>query len=170
MSDKSLPRALKDVAAVQKWAQERGYPVSVDDATELPISLCVTIPGPVDTPYAGGHFVLQCNIPKTFPTKSPTMAFITKIWHPNVEVTGGAVCLDILKQRWSPIFRIHELYELYIPQLMTYPNPSDPYNGVAARQQLNSEEAFTTYAGLYTRKYAGSEPDLVLPPIHDDDS
>lgn len=30
------------------------------------------------------------------------MKFITRVWHPNVSSQTGAICLDILKDRWSP--------------------------------------------------------------------
>lgn len=43
-----------------------------------------TIAGPPDTPYAGGTFIIDIQIPDNYPFKSPTMRFDTKIWHPNV--------------------------------------------------------------------------------------
>lgn len=60
-----------------------------------------TIEGPPDTPYEGGTFVLEINIPDTYPFNPPKVKFVTKIWHPNISSVTGAICLDILKDQWA---------------------------------------------------------------------
>jgi len=60
------------------------------------------IKGPEDTPYEGGIFVVDIQIPDNYPFVPPKMRFDTKIWHPNVSSANGAICLDILKDEWSP--------------------------------------------------------------------
>jgi ubiquitin-conjugating enzyme E2 D/E len=80
--------------------------------------------GPSDCPYAGGVFQLKINFPVDYPFKPPNVAFTTKIYHPNIGVSG-AICLDILKSNWSPALTINKVL-LSICSLLTDPNPADP--------------------------------------------
>jgi len=52
-----------------------------------------TINGPSGSPYDGGVFVVDIQIPKNYPFEPPKMKFTTKIWHPNVSSQTGAICL-----------------------------------------------------------------------------
>ena len=65
-----------------------------------------TIHGPDSTPYDGGVFEIDINIPDDYPFSPPKMKFITKIWHPNISSVTGAICLDILKDAWSPALTV----------------------------------------------------------------
>ena len=64
-----------------------------------------TISGPSESPYAGGLFTLRISIPSDYPFEPPKVQFVTRICHPNVR-PDGAICLDILKEQWSPALTI----------------------------------------------------------------
>eukprot|EP00013_Stygamoeba_regulata_P010354 CAMPEP_0177684572 /NCGR_PEP_ID=MMETSP0447-20121125/32511_1 /TAXON_ID=0 /ORGANISM="Stygamoeba regulata, Strain BSH-02190019" /LENGTH=141 /DNA_ID=CAMNT_0019194445 /DNA_START=189 /DNA_END=611 /DNA_ORIENTATION=- len=83
-----------------------------------------TIIGPSDSPYANGVFFLNIHFPTDYPFKPPKVNFTTRIYHPNINA-NGSICLDILREQWSPALTISKVL-LSICSLLTDPNPDDP--------------------------------------------
>ncbi|CAI0443743.1 unnamed protein product [Linum tenue] len=67
-----------------------------------------TIMGPPDSPYSGGVFLVSIHFPPDYPFKPPKVAFRTKVFHPNIN-SNGSICLDILKEQWSPALTISKV-------------------------------------------------------------
>jgi ubiquitin-conjugating enzyme E2 D/E len=110
------------------------------------------IMGPADSPFAGGIFKLDITFPTDYPFKCPKIYFLTKIYHPNINSSGG-ICLDILKDQWSPALTITKVL-LSILSLLTDPNPDDPLVPEIARQYKLNRSEYEETARDWTYKYA----------------
>merc|ERR1712019_300588 len=112
--------------------------------------------GPTTSPYEGGVFKLELFLPEDYPMSAPKVRFITKIYHPNIDKLGR-ICLDILKDKWSPALQIRTVL-LSIQALLSAPNPDDPLaNDVAELWKMNEVEALKN-AREWTRKFAMGGP------------
>ncbi|ACI64339.1 ubiquitin-conjugating enzyme [Thalassiosira pseudonana CCMP1335] len=124
-----------------------------DTPGKSPRHLRGTISGPEGTPYEGGRFEVDILIPKQYPFEPPKMKFETKIWHPNVSSQTGAICLDILKDQWSPALTIKTAM-LSLQALLCSPEPSDPQDAQVARMYLDNKAEFDRTAKYWTEMYA----------------
>ncbi|KAI8342197.1 ubiquitin-conjugating enzyme E2 E2-like protein [Choanephora cucurbitarum] len=111
-----------------------------------------TIAGPSDSPYAGGIFFLDVHFPQEYPFKPPKVVFRTRIYHCNIN-SQGAICLDILKDNWSPALTISKVL-LSICSLLTDANPHDPLVGSIAQEYLTNREEHDSIAREWTKRYA----------------
>lgn len=108
--------------------------------------------GPADSPYAGGVFKVTIQFPADYPFKPPRVIFTTKIYHPNIN-THGFICLDILKQNWSPALTISKVL-LSVLSMLTDPNPNDPLMPDIAQQYTNDRGTYEMTAREWTQLYA----------------
>lgn len=111
-----------------------------------------TIMGPEDSPYSGGVFFLDIHFPADYPFKPPKVHFTTRIYHCNINSNGG-ICLDILKDQWSPALTISKVL-LSICSLLTDPNPDDPLVPDIAQLLKTDKARHDSTAREWTSKYA----------------
>lgn len=111
-----------------------------------------TLLGPTESPYENGVFFLEINFPREYPYKPPHIHFTTKIFHPNINSNGG-ICLDILKEQWSPALTVSKVL-LSICSLLTDPNPDDPLVPSIAELYMRDKEEYEIKARLWTLQYA----------------
>ncbi|POY74765.1 hypothetical protein BMF94_2241 [Rhodotorula taiwanensis] len=114
----------------------------------------VVISGPESSPFEGGRFKLELFLPEEYPMAPPKVRFLTKIYHPNIDKLGR-ICLDILKDKWSPALQIRTVL-LSIQALLSAPNPDDPLaNDVAAHWKENEKDAMRV-SREWTQKFAAA--------------
>ncbi|KAL8617998.1 Ubiquitin-conjugating enzyme E2 2 [Nucella lapillus] len=111
-----------------------------------------TILGPTGSVYEGGVFFLDINFSTEYPFKAPKVVFKTRIYHCNIN-SQGAICLDILKENWSPALTISKVL-LSVCSLLTDCNPADPLVSSIANQYLNNRQEHDRVARTWTRRYA----------------
>lgn len=114
-----------------------------------------TIFGPDDTPYAGGIFKLDIEFSNEYPFKPPKIYFLTPIYHCNVNKRGG-ICLDILKEQWSPALTISKVL-LSLCSLLSEPNPNDPLVPEIADLLKKNKAQHDSQARSYTLEHANGE-------------
>eukprot|EP01031_Cornospumella_fuschlensis_P027635 gene27635-33373_t len=129
--------------------------VSATPYEDNPRYFNVAIAGPIDSPYQGGLFRLELFLPAEYPMGPPKVRFLTKIYHPNIDRLGR-ICLDILKDKWSPALQIRTVL-LSIQGLLSAPNPDDPLNNTAADHWKRNEADAVRLAKEWTarRKWPG---------------
>lgn len=81
---------------------------------------------------------------------------MNKIYHPNIDETSGSVCLDVINQTWSPMFDLVNVFEVFLPQLLRYPNPTDPLNGEAASLLMRDPKSYDAKVKDYVKRYASA--------------
>ena len=111
-----------------------------------------TIMGPPDSPYSGGVYFLNIHFPTDYPFKPPKISFTTRIYHPNIN-SNGSICLDILRDQWSPALTVSKVL-LSICSLLTDPNPDDPLVPEIAQTYKANRVRYEETAREWTRKYA----------------
>ncbi|KAF5728505.1 ubiquitin conjugating-like enzyme family protein [Tripterygium wilfordii] len=111
-----------------------------------------TIMGPADSPFAGGVFLVSIHFPPDYPFKPPKVSFRTKVFHPNIN-SNGSICLDILKEQWSPALTVSKVL-LSICSLLTDPNPDDPLVPEIAHMYKSDRLKYESTARSWTQKYA----------------
>ncbi|CAG8474348.1 9415_t:CDS:10 [Diversispora eburnea] len=113
--------------------------------------------GPEDTPFTGGVWKVHVELPDQYPYKSPSIGFMNKIFHPNIDELSGSVCLDVINQTWSPMFDMINIFEVFLPQLLRYPNPTDPLNGEAAALLMREPHTYEGRVKEYVSRFATKE-------------
>lgn len=150
--------------------------IKIELVDESPFHLKGSFPGPDGTPYEGGKFEVvswlilgelqplnysfytqDIVIPESYPFQPVKMKFITKLYHPNVSSASGAICLDILKDAWSPVLTLKSTL-ISLQSLLCSPEPNDPQDAEVAKHYMTSKQSFEETAAYWTHIYADGPP------------
>jgi len=138
--------------------------VTIDQDASDAMHLTGTIHGPKDTPYAGGVYTVDIKIPADYPFSPPKMKFTTRLWHPNVSSVTGAICLDILKDQWSPALTMKTAL-MSLQALMCAAEPNDPQDAEVAKMYKEDHSRFKAVAAFWAECYATARgPDFPQHP------
>lgn len=147
---KRLTRDLREL-------EDSGFKVVPESGNEIQLDCFrVILKGPSDTPYAAGTWHVRFTIAPTFPFTSPSVGFVERILHPNVDWQSGSVCLDALNKKWSPVFTLKHIMDSLLPYLLSYPNPDDPLNREAAAHLRADPQGYAVQVVETTLRHAPS--------------
>ncbi|TFL02358.1 ubiquitin-conjugating enzyme/RWD-like protein [Pterulicium gracile] len=149
--DARLRRVNKEIADCKNDTTSN---IKIELVGDTPFHLKGSFPGPEGTPYEGGHFEVDIVIPEQYPFSPVKMKFMTKVYHPNVSSASGAICLDILKDAWSPVLTLKSTL-ISLQSLLCSPEPNDPQDAEVAKHYTTSKASFEETAAYWTQIYAG---------------
>ena len=100
-----------------------------DDIEDL---IYLLIKGPGGCYYENLYWKIKILIPDNYPYNPPILSFMTKIYHPNIEFNTGEVCLNEIKEDWTPVYTLNNIFEFFIPELLLNPIFENALNMEAA--------------------------------------
>ena len=145
-------RIEKELKFFNEKEEDDGFTAGPEDESDL-FKWTASYQGPEGSPYEGGTFNLSIEFPKDFPFKAPTVLSTTKVYHPNFKQDTGSICLDILKDQWSPDIKVIDILRA-IQNLLINPNCDHPLEKEVAKQCLEDKTTYEATAKEWTEKYA----------------
>ncbi|XP_055997285.1 ubiquitin-conjugating enzyme E2 T-like [Ostrea edulis] len=150
-----MQRNLRMKKELQMFAQSPPHGVlcwaNGGDITQLSAQIL----GGEGTPYEGGIFKLEIQIPDRYPFEPPKVKFLTPIYHPNID-SGGRICLDTLKMppkgAWKPCLNVSTVLTS-VQLLMAEPNPEDPLMTEISNEFQYNKTTYLQTAREWTRRH-----------------
>jgi ubiquitin-conjugating enzyme E2 S len=129
--------------------------------------------GPQGTPYESKFFQLKLVLGVDFPQGPPRGFFLTKIYHPNVDMSTGAICVNTLKKDWTASTTFSHVLSV-IRCLLIIPFPESSLNDEAGKLFMESYDEYSKRALLMADVHGrpgpcGAENDEKRKKIEDDD-
>jgi peroxin-4 len=128
-SRSATKRLLKELAAWEKEASaetgiERLGPVGEDELLQWE---AVINGHGIGHGYDDGRWLLTISLPPTYPLQPPRITFATPVVHANIALDTGEVCLDLLKDAWTPAYGVLESVRA-VRMLLGCPETDSPLN------------------------------------------
>lgn len=125
-------------------------------------SLQAEIAGPTGTPYEAKYFQLKLILSPDFPASPPRGFFMTKIYHPNIDMSTGAICVNTLKKDWNPDTTFSHVLSV-IRCLLIVPFPESSLNDEAGKLFMESygeyDKRARLMAGVHGRTQSSASGD-----------
>ncbi|KAK0243779.1 hypothetical protein EDD85DRAFT_173202 [Armillaria nabsnona] len=102
--------------------------------------------------YAGGTFLLTCDLPEFYPRDPPNIRFVTFILHPNIS-KQGKVCIAELGRLWSSDISLKDTLSLVYGLLLT-PDLENPVEMQASLTYYEDGGSFALHATNAVQNHA----------------
>ncbi|KAL5347100.1 hypothetical protein ACLOAV_008243 [Pseudogymnoascus australis] len=113
------PRGASDGSAI-----ERLEPVDTDDLFKWE---AVIRGRGLGGGYEEGRWLVEITVPEGYPNAPPKVRFRTRVVGSNVDFETGEVCLDLLKDNWSPAYTLEKTVEA-VALMLANPGVDSPLN------------------------------------------
>jgi ubiquitin-protein ligase len=108
--------------------------------------------GPAESAYASGTFILYLDIGDDYPQSPPQACFITRIFHPNINL-GGRCCHSIFDRNYTVDITNKQVLDTVFGLLLV-PELTDSINTVVTLNFYWDEVAFREEVKKHIEKYA----------------
>ncbi len=112
----------------------------------------VEIKGPGNTPYRNGIFKVDIEFGDGYPFDSPVVNFVTKIYHPNINLKGN-ICIGVLGPDWLPSHTAKTIITKII-HILENPDIDNPLVPEVANVIKHNKEEYAIKAEAWTSSYA----------------
>ena len=150
MTSRRILKELKDL----ENDPDCGITITPNNPSDL-TQLTGSFPAPPDTPFTGGTYHVSIALPPTYPFAPPNIKFTTPIWHPNISSQTGAICLDTLGKKWTPVLTLKTAL-ISLRCLLAAPEPDDPQDAEVAGMMKSDREGWWRKAREWAVRFAGA--------------
>ncbi len=113
----------------------------LEDKGENVYSVRAVVVGPENSPFEGGEYTIEVFFnADTYPFEAPRVNFLSPVYHPNIN--GQKVCVDFLKDQWSPTFTLSAVIKS-LEFLLIDPNPANPMDSTAVSDYLSNPDEYS---------------------------
>ena len=112
----------------------------------------ITLIPPIGSNYEGGFFKIEAKFREDYPNTAPTMKFLTRIFHSNVN-SNGHICVNSIKSNWSKKLTMEDVLN-HIIVLLYKQNPSNAINRDAASLYSKDKNKFLEEVKKQIKEYA----------------
>ena len=83
------------------------------------------------------NYTFKLTIPTNFPFQAPKVLFISKVFHPNIDLQSGKPCIELL-DNWNPKYTLQLLFNVILT-MFQIPNIDNPVNIEASKLWNNKD-------------------------------